>query len=180
MRRKTIRKRMRAKLREIKQQLRSACTIPCAKPASGSSRSCKATSTTMRYRGTPIVSAYSGWVTRLWRQVLLRRGQRGYLTWTRMRRLADRWLPRPRVLHPYPGVRFDAIHPEIRASCGNTARGDLCGGYRATDIPTATRTQEARIQGGREFLGHITLERLEPAQESGIRLPSWFPRNPLL
>jgi hypothetical protein len=29
---------------------------------------------------------------------------------------------------------------KIRASCGNTARGDLCGGYRVTDIPTATRT----------------------------------------
>src|ERR1039458_1782365 len=28
---------------------------------------------------------------------------------------------------------------KIRASCGNAARGDLCGGYRATGIPTATQ-----------------------------------------
>jgi hypothetical protein len=28
-----------------------------------------------------------------------------------MQLLIDRWLPRPRVLHPYPGVRFDAMNP---------------------------------------------------------------------
>jgi hypothetical protein len=50
-------------------------------------------------------------VTRLWRQVLIRRGQRGYLNWARMRQLEMRWLPKPRVLHPYPSIRFDAIHP---------------------------------------------------------------------
>ncbi len=50
-------------------------------------------------------------VTRLWRQALIRRSQRGYLNWARMSRLAERWLPQPRVLHPYPEVRFDAIHP---------------------------------------------------------------------
>jgi cyclic nucleotide-binding protein len=36
------------------------CTIPYAKPANGSSRLCRDTSTTMRYRGTSTVSAYSG------------------------------------------------------------------------------------------------------------------------
>ncbi|MGA7293260.1 MAG: hypothetical protein WBW53_01430, partial [Terriglobales bacterium] len=25
--------------------------------------------------------------------------------------LADRWLPQPQVLHPYPAVRFAASHP---------------------------------------------------------------------
>src|ERR1035437_6704304 len=29
---------------------------------------------------------------------------------------------------------------KTRASCGSAARGDLCGGYRVTDIPTATQT----------------------------------------
>ena len=32
-------------------------------------------------------------MTRLWRQVLIRRGQRGYLNWARMRRLEERWIP---------------------------------------------------------------------------------------
>ena len=47
----------------------------------------------------------------LWRTILIHRSQRHRLTWIRMQILIDRWLPRPRVLHPYPGVRFDAIHP---------------------------------------------------------------------
>jgi hypothetical protein len=28
-----------------------------------------------------------------------------------MQKLADRWIPKPRVLHPYPPVRFGATHP---------------------------------------------------------------------
>jgi group II intron reverse transcriptase/maturase len=43
-----------------------------------------------------------------WRRTLRRRSQRTRLTWTRMDRLARRWLPRPRILHPWPGVRFAA------------------------------------------------------------------------
>ena len=33
------------------------------------------------------------------------------MAWTRMDRLADRWLPLPRILHPWPRQRFAAIHP---------------------------------------------------------------------
>jgi RNA-directed DNA polymerase len=31
------------------------------------------------------------------------------VTWQRMGRLADRWLPQPRILHPWPEQRFAAI-----------------------------------------------------------------------
>jgi hypothetical protein len=50
-------------------------------------------------------------VTQMWRKALLRRSQRHRLNWVRMQRLAKRWLPEPCVLHPYPSVRFDAMHP---------------------------------------------------------------------
>ena len=43
----------------------------------------------------------------LWRQVLLRRSQRGQISWEQL----DRWVPAPHVLHPYPRERFDAEHP---------------------------------------------------------------------
>jgi len=46
-------------------------------------------------------------VTRSWLHALRRRSQRTRLTWTRMHRLAERWIPAPRVLHPYPWDRFD-------------------------------------------------------------------------
>ena len=49
-------------------------------------------------------------VCRLWRSVLIRRSQRARLRWARVNLLLDRWIPHPRVLHPYPDKRFDAIH----------------------------------------------------------------------
>ena len=48
---------------------------------------------------------------RLWRRVLVRRSQRGQVSWRRHNPLLDRWIPIPRVLHPYPRARFAAQHP---------------------------------------------------------------------
>jgi hypothetical protein len=31
------------------------------------------------------------------------------MNWERMTRLADAWLPKARILHPWPDQRFDAI-----------------------------------------------------------------------
>ena len=42
----------------------------------------------------------------MWRWVLRRRSQKHKITKKRMQRLADRWLPSPRVLHPYPDQRL--------------------------------------------------------------------------
>jgi group II intron reverse transcriptase/maturase len=47
-------------------------------------------------------------VKRLWLRSLRRRSQRHRMTWERLGRLADRWLPRPRIMHPWPNRRFDA------------------------------------------------------------------------
>jgi len=41
-----------------------------------------------------------------WRRALMRRSQKGYVTWERMQHMADRWLPKPRICHPYPSQRF--------------------------------------------------------------------------
>jgi RNA-directed DNA polymerase len=54
--------------------------------------------TTFRYR-----------VTQLWLRALRRRSHRHRMTWKRIGRLADRWLPPARILHPWPTARFDAI-----------------------------------------------------------------------
>ena len=48
---------------------------------------------------------------RLWRAVLARRSQRGRVSWKRHTPVLDRWIPIPRVLHPYPQQRFAARHP---------------------------------------------------------------------
>jgi RNA-directed DNA polymerase len=43
-----------------------------------------------------------------WRRSLQRRSQKGRISRERTSRLADRWLPQPRILHPWPDARFDA------------------------------------------------------------------------
>jgi hypothetical protein len=50
-------------------------------------------------------------LNRLWHSVLVRRSQRARIRWERLIPLFNRWIPEPRVLHPYPEVRFYAIHP---------------------------------------------------------------------
>jgi RNA-directed DNA polymerase len=112
MKRKTISKLMRAKVLESSNSCASACMNRWRGLAYGSGRSCKAISTTTRYRETLTVCWHSAiGVIRLWRTMLIHRGQKHHLTWERMRKLADRWKPQPRVLHPYPRVRFDVKHP---------------------------------------------------------------------
>jgi RNA-directed DNA polymerase len=54
------------------------------------------------------LSAFRNGIIRHWLRSLRRRSQRSRLTWERMGRLADRWLPLPRILHPWPEQRFAA------------------------------------------------------------------------
>jgi RNA-directed DNA polymerase len=45
-------------------------------------------------------------IARRWRRVLTRRSERAKLNWKQMKRLVDDWLPKPRILHPWPNKRF--------------------------------------------------------------------------
>jgi RNA-directed DNA polymerase len=112
VKRKTISKRMRAKLLEIKQQLRRRMHEPVAQTGQWLRSIVQGY---FNYHAVPgntdSLSAFRYRVIRLWRTMLIHRGQKHHLTWARMQKLADRWIPRPRVLHPYPRVRFDATHP---------------------------------------------------------------------
>ena len=55
------------------------------------------------------LDAFRRQIIRNWLRTLRRRSQRDRLTWTRMWLLADRWLPKPKILHPWPEQRFAAI-----------------------------------------------------------------------
>jgi RNA-directed DNA polymerase len=46
-----------------------------------------------------------------WKRLLSRRSQKGNRTWTWTAMLADYWIPRPRILHPWPEQRFAVMHP---------------------------------------------------------------------
>jgi RNA-directed DNA polymerase len=45
-------------------------------------------------------------IMRYWCQTLRRRSQRHRMPWPRMYALAERWLPTPHILHPYPAQRL--------------------------------------------------------------------------
>jgi RNA-directed DNA polymerase len=54
------------------------------------------------------LQAFRNELIRHWLRALRRRSQRTTMTWERMSRLADRWLPPVRILHPWPEQRFAA------------------------------------------------------------------------
>jgi RNA-directed DNA polymerase len=47
----------------------------------------------------------------LWRRTLRRRSQKDRTAWTRTTQLANAFLPKPRILHPWPDARFAVKHP---------------------------------------------------------------------
>ena len=109
--RKTAGKRMRAKLQQLKQELRRRMHEPLAQVG-------KWLGSVQRgyyqYHAVPGNSATLGrfrhrlfW---LWWKVVGRRSERR-MRWDRYRSVFDRWVPHPRIVHPYPSVRFDAMHP---------------------------------------------------------------------
>jgi RNA-directed DNA polymerase len=112
VKRKTVGKRMRAKLLELKQQLRNRRHDPMALTGKWLN---SIVGGYFNYHAVPgntdSLHAFRYRLVRLWRTMLSHRSQRHHLNWARMQCLADRWLPKPRVLHPYPSDRFDAIHP---------------------------------------------------------------------
>jgi RNA-directed DNA polymerase len=54
------------------------------------------------------LNAFRYHIIRHWLKALRRRSQRTKMTWERIKRLAKRWLPSVRILHPWPEARFDA------------------------------------------------------------------------
>src|SRR5713226_7264100 len=110
VRRMSIRKRMRAKLRKIKQELRPRMHDPMLQTGNWLKSVVQGY---FNYHAVPGNLGSLGMlrerVLGLWWHTLCRRSQKR-LPWARMLKLGARWLPQPRVLHPYPAVRFAAMH----------------------------------------------------------------------
>jgi RNA-directed DNA polymerase len=105
----TIAKRMRAKLREVKAELRRRRYLPV--PEQGAWMRSVVQGHAVYYAvpgNSDAVVAFRTEVARHWFKALRRRSQRTRLTWARMNRLVKRWLPPVRILHPFPEQRFAA------------------------------------------------------------------------
>jgi group II intron reverse transcriptase/maturase len=105
----TSKKRLRAKLREVKTELMRRRHLPIPEQGHWLASVVRGHCAYYAVPGNiDAVAAFHKQAVRLWLRALRRRSQRTSLTWERMNRLDRRWLPTDRILHPWPNVRFDA------------------------------------------------------------------------
>jgi len=112
VRRQSIQKRLRAKLQQVKEQLRRRRHDPVPEVGQWLQRVVKGW---YNYHAVPCnwtrLQQFRSQVIWLWFRALRRRSERHPLRWVRFRPLIDVWIPRPKILHPWPSVRFAAMHP---------------------------------------------------------------------
>jgi RNA-directed DNA polymerase len=108
--RQTIRKRLQAKLNEVKAELQRRMYEPIPEQGKWLQAVVRGH---LRYYGVPLnqnaLWIFRFQVGRLWHRALSRRSQNGRILWDRMRRLITRWLPVPTVCHPYPLRRMGVV-----------------------------------------------------------------------
>jgi hypothetical protein len=102
-------KRVRAKLHALKREMRRRMHLPIPEQGRWLAR---VLAGHYNYYAVPdnieALNAFRKGLIRHWLRSLRRRSQRSTVTWERMWRLADQWLPQPRILHPWPEQRFAA------------------------------------------------------------------------
>ncbi len=112
VKRKTARKRKRLKLSEIKRQLRMRMHAPVSETGEWLR---SVVSGYFRYHGVPgnfrTLASFRGAVSWLWLRTLRRRSQKHRMPWRRYYELERRFLPKAHTYHPFPNVRFAAMHP---------------------------------------------------------------------
>jgi group II intron reverse transcriptase/maturase len=110
--RKSRHDRMKAKLKEIKGELRRRMHRPI--PEQGKWLKQVITGF-FAYHAVPTnfraLLRFHAHIMDLWLRSLRRRSQKDQTTWERIRKLADDFLPQPRILHPWPNQRFAVTHP---------------------------------------------------------------------
>ncbi len=112
LKRKTRRDRMRAKLKMVKEEMWRRMHQPI--PVQGKWL-WHVVQGYFNYHAVPTnfraLVAFRTEIAKRWHRVLTRRSERTKLNWERMKRLIDDWLPKPRILHPWPNKRFAVSHP---------------------------------------------------------------------
>jgi RNA-directed DNA polymerase len=106
--RRTIRKRMRAKLHEVKAELQRRWHLPIPEQGAWIASMVRGY---FAYHAVPTnmgpLRSFRTAVEKLWLQTLRRRSQRHRMNWTRMHALTQRWVPKAHIQHPWPDERFD-------------------------------------------------------------------------
>jgi len=112
LRRKTRGDRMRAKLKSIKVELQRRMHWPISRQGKWLGQLVKGH---FVYFAVPTnieaLTAFRYRVVDLWRRSLRRRSQKDRATWDRIGEIANEYLPKPSILHPWPSLRFADKHP---------------------------------------------------------------------
>src|SRR3954447_6676909 len=107
-----VRERMRARLRAIREMLRRRMHDEVAATGRWLGRVVRgwfayfAVPGSMRW-----LAAFRHWVVQTWLAVLRRRSQKHRMTWGRIAGITNQFLPKARLLHPWPEARFAVTHP---------------------------------------------------------------------
>ena len=117
LKRTTSKKKMRAKLKAVKTEMMRRRHLPI--PDQGRWLA-SVLQGHYRYYAVPdnshALRGFRDRVLRHWRRALSRRSQKDRMTWEQFHRYTRRWLPQPRILHPWPDARFDArSQPKVGA-----------------------------------------------------------------
>ena len=109
LKRKTRQDRVRGKLKEIKEELWRQMHRPIPEQGVWLAQVIRGF---FAYHAVPTnfaaLSKFRRQIIWLWLRTLRRRSQRDNTPWTRMAKLAADFLPKPKILHPWPSVRFAA------------------------------------------------------------------------
>ena len=128
LKRHTIGKKMRAKLEDLKQELRRRINEPIYETGSWLN---KVLHGHYQYYGVPLnfaaMNKFRFQIIIAWHRVLNRRSQRRGFTWERMIEVATKWLPTPKIKHPYPNERFPRLHLR-QEPCAVVPQARICAG----------------------------------------------------
>ena len=131
IKRKTRRDRMRAKLKMIKEEMWWRMHQPI--PAQGKWL-WYVVNGYFNYHAVPTnaraLHVFRHHITDLWRRTLRQRSQKDRMTWERMTQLANDWLPKPIILHPWPSDRFAVTHPRWEPYAGKPHVRFCAGGVQ--------------------------------------------------
>jgi len=128
LKRQTMRKRLRAKLAEIKEEMRNRLHQRIAEQGNWLKG---VVAGYLAYHAVPTntrsISAFRYHVIQIWLTSLRRRSQRHNMPWERMNRIIDVWIPPAVIRHPWPNQRFDVKHPRQEPSA-LAAHARICAG----------------------------------------------------
>jgi len=128
IKRKSRRDRMQAKLQEIKKELRERMHQPIPKQGQWLKQ---IVTGYFHYHAVPTnsraLARFRHHIAHLWLRVLRRRSQRDGITWERIEKLVDEWLPKAHILHPWPSERFAVNHPRWEP-CARIGLARICAG----------------------------------------------------